>query len=66
MIDSPEQRLEPLRFSRLQQAELVIWVDRGFESGFARVPEILVDSMQYDIELKDSLFTLSNLRNPRE
>ena len=28
--------------------------------------EIIVDSMEYDLELKDSLFTLSNLRNPRD
>jgi outer membrane lipoprotein-sorting protein len=28
--------------------------------------EISVDSINYDVELKDSLFTLSNLRNPRE
>jgi outer membrane lipoprotein-sorting protein len=28
--------------------------------------EIAVDSINYDVELKDSLFTLSNLRNPRE
>ena len=28
--------------------------------------EIRVDSMQYDLDLRDSLFTLSNLRNPRE
>ena len=28
--------------------------------------EISVDSVDYDIELADSLFTLSNLRNPRE
>jgi outer membrane lipoprotein-sorting protein len=28
--------------------------------------EITVDSMEYDLELKDSLFTLSNLRNPRD
>ena len=28
--------------------------------------EIIVDSMEYDLDLKDSLFTLSNLRNPRE
>ena len=28
--------------------------------------EISVESMEYDLELKDSLFTLSNLRNPRE
>lgn len=34
----------PSQMARLQQAELVIWVDRGFESGFARVPEILPDS----------------------
>jgi outer membrane lipoprotein-sorting protein len=28
--------------------------------------EILVNSSQFDVEIKDSLFTLSNLRNPRE
>jgi outer membrane lipoprotein-sorting protein len=28
--------------------------------------EIVVDSTEYDLELKDSLFTLSNLRNPRD
>ncbi|MFQ5982105.1 MAG: outer membrane lipoprotein-sorting protein [Woeseiaceae bacterium] len=28
--------------------------------------EIEIDSMQYDVELRDGLFTLSNLRNPRE
>jgi len=28
--------------------------------------EIQVDSVDYDVDLKDSLFTLSNLRNPRE
>jgi outer membrane lipoprotein-sorting protein len=28
--------------------------------------EIIVDSVEYDLELRDSLFTLSNLRNPRE
>jgi len=28
--------------------------------------EIQVDSVAYDVELKDSLFTLSNLRNPRD
>lgn len=28
--------------------------------------EIRIDSMQYDLKLSDSLFTLSNLRNPRE
>ncbi len=28
--------------------------------------EIAVDDVQYELELKDSLFTLSNLRNPRE
>ena len=29
----------PSQMARLQQAELVVWVDRGFEAGFARVPE---------------------------
>jgi outer membrane lipoprotein-sorting protein len=28
--------------------------------------EIRMDSINYDVDLKDSLFTLSNLRNPRE
>jgi len=28
--------------------------------------EITVDSVDYDVELRDSLFTLSNLRNPRD
>ena len=28
--------------------------------------EIVVDSMEFDLDLKDSLFTLSNLRNPRD
>ena len=28
--------------------------------------EIAVESVEYDIDLPDSLFTLSNLRNPRE
>jgi hypothetical protein len=28
--------------------------------------DIGVDDVQYDLELKDSLFTLSNLRNPRD
>ena len=28
--------------------------------------EIRVDSIEYEVDLKDSLFTLSNLRNPRE
>ena len=28
--------------------------------------EIQVDSIDYEVDLKDSLFTLSNLRNPRE
>ncbi len=34
----------PSQMARLQQAELVIWIDRGFESGFGRVAEILPDS----------------------
>jgi outer membrane lipoprotein-sorting protein len=28
--------------------------------------EMTVESMEYDVELKDSVFTLSNLRNPRD
>ena len=32
---------KPSHMRRLQQAELVIWISRHFESGFNRVPEIL-------------------------
>jgi outer membrane lipoprotein-sorting protein len=28
--------------------------------------EMTIESMEYDVELKDSVFTLSNLRNPRD
>ena len=28
--------------------------------------EIIVDSVEFDIELNDNVFTLSNLRNPRD
>jgi hypothetical protein len=28
--------------------------------------EIRIDSVEFDVELADSLFTLSNLRNPRD
>ena len=28
--------------------------------------EIIVDSVEFDVELSDSVFTLSNLRNPRD
>jgi hypothetical protein len=28
--------------------------------------EISVDEVEYELELKDSVFTLSNLRNPRD
>jgi hypothetical protein len=28
--------------------------------------ELQVDSVEYDVDLRDSLFTLSNLRNPRD
>jgi hypothetical protein len=28
--------------------------------------EIQVNDVEYEVELKDSLFTLSNLRNPRD
>lgn len=33
--------LRPSHLRRLEQADLVIWIDRHFESGFARLPEIL-------------------------
>lgn len=32
---------KPSHMRRLQQADLVIWIDRHFEAGFNRVPEIL-------------------------
>ncbi|UCH41879.1 MAG: zinc ABC transporter substrate-binding protein [Gammaproteobacteria bacterium] len=32
---------KPSHMRRLQQAELVIWISRHFESGFNRVPEVL-------------------------
>ncbi|MDH3762841.1 MAG: metal ABC transporter substrate-binding protein [Gammaproteobacteria bacterium] len=35
---------KPSHLRRLQQADLVIWVDRYFEAGFNRVPEMLADS----------------------
>lgn len=35
---------KPSHMRRLQQADLVIWVDRYFEAGFNRVPGILPDS----------------------
>jgi hypothetical protein len=28
--------------------------------------EISVDSVEFDIEISDNIFTLSNLRNPRD
>jgi len=28
--------------------------------------EIIVDAVEFDIELSDNVFTLSNLRNPRD
>jgi zinc transport system substrate-binding protein len=33
--------LRPSHMERLQRADLVIWVDRRFESGFNRIPEVL-------------------------
>lgn len=37
---------KPSHMQQLQQAELVIWVDRHFEAGFNRVPEILPATAQ--------------------
>ncbi|MFT5504371.1 MAG: zinc transport system substrate-binding protein [Gammaproteobacteria bacterium] len=36
--------LKPSHIRKLQSADLVIWIDEHFESGFNRVPEILNDS----------------------
>ncbi|MDH3389325.1 MAG: metal ABC transporter substrate-binding protein [Gammaproteobacteria bacterium] len=33
--------LKPSHMRRLQQADLVIWIERNFEAGFNRLPEIL-------------------------
>ena len=33
--------LKPSHMQRLQAADLVIWIDRGFESGFQRLPDVL-------------------------
>lgn len=36
----------PSHMRSLQQADLVIWIDRHFEGGFNRLPEILPDSVR--------------------
>ena len=33
--------LRPSHMRLLQQADLVIWIDRGFESGFQRISQVL-------------------------
>ena len=45
---------KPSNMRLLQQAELVIWIDRHFEAGFSRVPEILSSSTQ-QLELMPAL-----------
>ncbi|MCP4982474.1 MAG: zinc ABC transporter substrate-binding protein [Gammaproteobacteria bacterium] len=35
---------KPSHMKLLQQADLVIWIDRHFESGFTRMPEIIANS----------------------
>ncbi len=37
---------KPSHFRLLQKANLVIWIDRHFESGFQRLPELLPDTSQ--------------------
>ena len=36
--------LRPSHMRLLQQADLVIWIDRGFESGFQRIAQVLPDN----------------------
>ncbi len=45
---------KPSHMRRLQQADLVIWIDRHFEAGFNRVPEILPNSTR-TLELMPAL-----------
>ena len=45
---------KPSHMRLLQQADLVIWIDRDFEAGFARVPEILPTTTQ-QLELMSAL-----------
>ncbi len=37
---------KPSHLRQLRQADLVVWIDRGFESGFSRIDEILPPSTQ--------------------
>ena len=45
---------KPSHMRLLQQADLVIWIDRHFEAGFSRVPEILPSTTQ-QLELMPTL-----------
>lgn len=45
---------KPSHMRRLQQADLVIWIDRHFEDGFSRVPDFLRPATQ-QLELKPAL-----------
>jgi zinc transport system substrate-binding protein len=45
---------KPSHFRTLQQANLVIWIDRQFESGFQRLPEIL-PAQTYQLEILPAL-----------
>jgi len=45
---------KPSHMRSLQQADLVIWIDRNFEAGFSRVAEILPSSAQ-QLELMPAL-----------
>ncbi len=45
---------KPSQMRLLQQADLVIWVDRSFEAGFSRMPEILPQSTRL-LELMPAL-----------
>ena len=45
---------KPSHMRSLEQADLVIWIDRHFEAGFSRVPEILPSNTQ-QLELMPAL-----------
>lgn len=58
--------LRPSHMRKLEQADLVIWIDRHFESGFNRLPEILPQSVKqlelmplFDSQLADGHFWFS-------
>jgi outer membrane lipoprotein-sorting protein len=60
------KRLQSLEIGEMGGRVVAIHQRMQKEDAPGEWTEIIVDSVEYDLELKDSLFTLSNLRNPRE